>query len=215
MNAQGTAVARLNSAPALVDVALLDDDIDFRRYIEDFLTGEGTYKVRSFAHPEDFLLSLGEAVPDIVLLDLKVGEFQGEKLIEQLRVKHPGVCIIIVTGFPSLESMRTTFRLNVFDYLAKPFSLAQLRHVLNSAVDAFGLGRAAHDRLRHKLGHRLKMMRVERDWSLKDLSSSTKLSVSQISSIERGAHLPSIESFLALCRAFNRRPSEVLASIDF
>jgi FixJ family two-component response regulator len=215
MNAQGTAEARLNSAPALVDVALLDDDIDFRRYIEDFLTGEGTYKVRSSAHPEDFLLSLEESVPDIVLLDLKVGEFQGEKLIEQLRAKHPGVCIIIVTGFPSLESMRATFRLNVFDYLAKPFSLSQLRHVLNSAVDAFGLGRAAHDRLRHKLGHRLKMMRVERDWSLKDLSSSTKLSVSQISSIERGAHLPSIESFLALCRAFGRRPSEVLASIDF
>ena len=59
------------------------------------------------------------------------------------------------------------------------------------------------------------MLRVERDWSLKDLAAATKLSISQISSIERGANLPSIESLLAICRAFDKRPSEVLSAIDF
>ena len=44
---------------------------------------------------------------------------------------------------------------------------------------------------------------------------STALSASQISSIERGANLPSIESLFSICRAFNKRPSEVLGSIDF
>jgi DNA-binding XRE family transcriptional regulator len=38
--------------------------------------------------------------------------------------------------------------------------------------------------------------------------------VSQISAIERGTKLPSIESFLAICRAFEKKPSEV-GSIDF
>ena len=32
---------------------------------------------------------------------------------------------------------------------------------------------------------------------------------------ERGANLPSIESLLAICRAFDKRPSEVLAAIEF
>ncbi|MBV9677010.1 MAG: helix-turn-helix transcriptional regulator, partial [Acidobacteriaceae bacterium] len=45
--------------------------------------------------------------------------------------------------------------------------------------------------------------------------AATKLSVSQISSIERGTNLPSIESFLAISRAFDRKPSQVLADIDF
>ena len=103
----------------------------------------------------------------------------------------------------------------MFDYLSKPFSLAQLRQVLKNAVDAFGLGRPPQDRLRERLGHSIKMMRVERGWSLKDLANQTKLSVSQISSIERGTNLPSIESLLAICRAFERKPSEVLAGIDF
>jgi DNA-binding Xre family transcriptional regulator len=114
-----------------------------------------------------------------------------------------------------MESMRNTFRLQVFDYLAKPFSLAQLRQVLHNAIEAYGLGRTPHDRLRESLGHRIKLMRVERDWSLKDLASATKLSVSQISSIERGANLPSVESLLAICRAFDKRPSEVLTAIGF
>jgi transcriptional regulator with XRE-family HTH domain len=71
------------------------------------------------------------------------------------------------------------------------------------------------DRLRERLGHRVKLLRVERDWSLKDLAAITRLSVSQISSIERGANMPSVESLLAICKAFDKRPSEVLASIDF
>jgi transcriptional regulator with XRE-family HTH domain len=69
--------------------------------------------------------------------------------------------------------------------------------------------------LRERLGHRIKLLRVERDWSLKDLAALTKLSVSQISSIERGANMPSMESLLAIARAFEKRPSDILASIDF
>jgi YesN/AraC family two-component response regulator len=123
--------------------------------------------------------------------------------------------VIVITGYPSLEDMRTTFKLKVFDYLAKPFSLAQLRQVLRNAVEAFGLGQTAQDRLRERLGHAIKLLRVARDWSLKDLAAHTRLSVSQMSAIERGTNLPSIESFLAICRAFEKKPSEVLSSIEF
>ena len=52
-------------------------------------------------------------------------------------------------------------------------------------------------------------------WSLKDLAAQTNLSVSQISAIERGANLPSIECLLAICKAFDKKPSEILVSIDF
>ncbi len=200
---------------ALVDIAVLDDDVDFRNYMEDFLKDEGGYAVRTFGHPDDLFAASESRVPDIVLLDMKMGEFSGDKVLEQLLARWPGLCVIVVTGYPSLEDMRATFRMKVFDYLPKPFSLAQLRQTLSNAVETFGLGRTMQDRLRERLGHRIKMLRVERDWSLKDLAGPTKLSVSQISSIERGAHLPSIESFLAICRAFHKKPSEILASIEF
>jgi FixJ family two-component response regulator len=199
----------------LISVAILDDDLDFRNYLEDLLNDEGLYSVQTFEKPDALYLAAEQRVPDIVLLDMKMGEVRGDKVLEQLLARWPTLCVIIITGFPSLEDMRSTFKMRVFDYLAKPFSLAQLRSTLKNAQETFGLGLPPHDRLRGRLGHRVKMLRAERDWSLKDLSALTKLSVSQISSIERGAHLPSIESLLAICKAFDKRPSEVLASIDF
>ncbi len=199
----------------LATIAILDDDADFRNYLEDFLKDEGSYSVRAFATPPKLFESCEESLPDIVLLDMKMGEANGDKVLEQLLTRWPGLCVIIITGYPSLEDMRTTFKLKVFDYLAKPFSLAQLRQVLKNAVEAFGLGKSPQDRLRDRLGHSIKMLRVERDWSLKDLAIQTKLSVSQISAIERGTNLPSIESLLAISKAFDKKPSEILAGIDF
>ena len=203
------------TADILADIAILDDDLDFRNYMEDFLKDEGSYTVRAFARPADLFRGCEEQVPDIVLLDMKMGDATGDKVLEQLLARWPNLCAIVVTGYPSLEDMRVTFKLKVFDYLAKPFSLAQLRQVLKNAIEAFGLGRTPQDRLRERLGHSIKLLRVSRDWSLKDLATHTKLSVSQISAIERGANLPSIESFLAIARAFDKKPSEILASIDF
>jgi len=199
----------------IASIAVLDDDPDFRTYLEDFLKDEGTFTVRAFGSPRELFESCEESVPDVVLLDMKMGEASGDKVLEQLISQWPSLCVIIITGYPSLEDMRTTFKLKVFDYLAKPFSLAQLRQVLKNAVEAYGLGKSPQDRLRERLGHSIKMLRVERDWSLKDLATQTKLSVSQISAIERGTNLPSIESLLAISKAFDKKPSEILQGIDF
>jgi DNA-binding NtrC family response regulator len=203
------------SAIGHVDIAVLDDDLDFRNYIEDLLRDEGNYTVRTFAEPSELFISADGRVPDIVLLDMKMGSATGEEVVEQLLQRWPELCIVVITGYPSLENMRATFKLRVFDYLAKPFSLAQLRQTLQNAIEQFSLGRTPQDRLRERLGHRIKLLRVERDWSLKDLAAAAKLSVSQISSIERGANLPSVESLLAICRAFERKPSEIFSSIGF
>ena len=208
----GSADSLLNGRVA---IAALDDDADFRNYLEDALKDEPGYAVRTYGRPEDLFAACERRVPDIVLLDMKMGEHRGEKVLEQLKTNYPSLCVVVITGYPSLEDMRTTFKLKVFDYIPKPFSLTQLRQTLQNAVERFGFGRSPQDRLRERLGHRIKMLRVERDWSLKDLAAMTRLSVSQISSIERGANLPSIESLLAISRAFDKRPSEILSYIDF
>jgi DNA-binding NtrC family response regulator len=197
-----------------IQIAILDDDLDFRNYLEDLLRDEG-YDVAAYALPADLMAACEQNMADIVLLDMKMGDVNGGDVADRLLTQYPQLCVIIITGYPSLEDMRATFKRKVFDYLAKPFSLAQLRQVLKNAIEQFGLGRAAHDKLRERLGHRVKMLRVERDWSLKDLAAATRLSVSQISSIERGTNLPSIESLLAISKAFEKRPSEILGSIEF
>ena len=128
-----------------IDVAVLDDDLDFRTYIEDLLRDEGKFSVRTYARPGELFQESEQGAPDIVLLDMKMGEFKGEKVLEQLLGRWPSLCVIVITGYPSLEDMRATFKMKVFDYLAKPFSVQQLRQTLANAIEAFGLGRADYD----------------------------------------------------------------------
>ena len=126
----GGIIATVETAAAretIADIAVLDDDLDFRTYLEDFLKDESVYSVRAFASAPDLYAGCEERSPDIVLLDMKMGDVTGDKVLEQLLTRWPGMCVIIITGYPSLEDMRATFKLKVFDYLSKPFSLAQLR----------------------------------------------------------------------------------------
>lgn len=210
-----TATESASATQTLVEVAVLDDDADFLAYIEDFLAEEGGFAVRTFTHPDDLYAAAEKHRPDIVLLDMKMGPFSGAQVLAELQERWPEVCLIVVTGYPSLEEMRQTFKRKAFDYLAKPFSLAQMRQTLNNAIESYGLGRSPVVRLRENLGRRIKMLRVEHGWSLKDLTKQSGISVSQLSSIERGAHMPSMESLLALTRALDTKPSELLQAIDF
>ncbi len=118
------------TAAGLIDIAVVDDDSDFLNYMEDLLRDEGKYTVRTFEKPERFFAFAEARLPDILLLDMKMAPARGEEVVEQVLARWPDVCIIVVTGYPSLENMRATFKLRVFDYLAKPFSLSQLRQTL-------------------------------------------------------------------------------------
>jgi DNA-binding response OmpR family regulator len=205
------------NAPASVlplSLVALDDDSDFRQYIAAVLEGEG-HEVRVASTPDEFFGHCESRLPDVVLLDIKMGRFNGEDVLSEIRRRWTKLCVIVVTGYPSLDSMRQTFKKDVFDYLAKPFSIDELRRCLAQATAAFGLGQRPQDKLRQELGRHIRLVRTERGWTLKELSETSGVSVSQLSSIERGAHLPSLESLLAIAQALDCRPSAWLDDSGF
>ncbi len=205
--------ADVTTIPPLSIVAL-DDDADFREYLKGFLTGDG-HDVRAVATPDELFLAIESRMPDIVLLDMKMGRHSGENVLLELRKRWPRLCVVVVTGYPSLETMRTTFKQDVFDYLSKPFSADDFRNTLRQAAIAFNLGGRPQDRLRQELGRQIKLARTERAWTLKELSESSGVSVSQLSSIERGAHLPSLESLIAIGSALESNASDWLKAGGF
>jgi len=195
-------------------IVSLDDDADFREYLAGVMAEEG-HELRQAATPAELFALLDAELPDVVLLDMKMGRHSGEAVLADLRAKWDKLCVIVVTGYPSLETMRTTFKQDVYDYLAKPFSLEELRATLAQAAEAYGLGKRPQDRLRAGLGRRMKLARTERGWTLRQLSEASGISVSQLSSIERGAHLPSLESLLGIAQALDATPSGWLSEAGF
>jgi len=202
------------SSNATLSIVALDDDPDFREYTRTMLEAEG-HEVRTAGSPEEFFATVDERAPDVVLLDIKMGRHSGEEVLEEIRRRWPKMCVIVVTGYPSLKTMRQTFKQDVYDYLSKPFSIDELRSLLRQAAMEFNLGGRPQDRLRAALGRQIRLARTERGWTLKELSEVSGVSVSQLSSIERGAHLPSLESLLAISQALSAPASEWFAAAGF
>lgn len=194
-----------------LSILALDDDEDFRQFIVALLEPEG-HEIRAVATPQELFEACRDHLPDIVLLDVKMGRASGEEVLAELRHRWPRLAVVVVTGYPSLEGMRQTFKQEAFDYIAKPFSIEVLRATLAQAVAKLGLGRRPEDRLRVELGRQIRIARTQRGWTLKELSEASEVSVSQLSSIERGAHLASLESLLSIAIALEQRPSEWLAA---
>jgi len=200
--------------PPVLDIIALDDDEDFLEFVSALLTDRG-HTVRTASAAPDCLSLCESRLPDIVLLDMHMGHHSGQQVLEHLHDRWPKLCIIIVTGYPSMDTMRETFKRDAFDYLAKPFSAEQLDRVLMQAAETFALGLRPQDRLRQRLGQRIRMERADRKWTLKELSEHAGVSVSQLSSIERGTHLPSLDSLLLIATALDTKPSAWLAETGF
>jgi DNA-binding NtrC family response regulator len=190
-------------------IMLADDHVLLRNALGRFLETEDCFRVTDVLNDgQELIDKIKEGrIPDVVLLDMKMGRYSGDEVLAEIRKRWSKLCVIVVTGYPTMDNMRQTFKQDVFDYIAKPFSMDELRRSLQQAVTALGLGQRPQDRLRLELGRQVRLARTERSWTLKELSEASNVSVSQLSSIERGAHLPSLESLVAIAIALDRKPS--------
>ena len=72
--------------------------------------------------------------PDLVLLDMRMPGMSGEEVFARLHEAHPGLPIIFLTAFGSVEGAVVAMRNGAFDYLQKPFKREDLLLVVNRAL---------------------------------------------------------------------------------
>ena len=70
---------------------------------------------------------------DVVLLDLRMPGLDGMAVLQTIKEKWPASEVVIITGYPSLETAKEAVRLGAYDYLAKPVGPDD---VVNAAVGA-------------------------------------------------------------------------------
>jgi DNA-binding NtrC family response regulator len=73
---------------------------------------------------------------DGVLLDIRLKDGSGLALLEELRVSHPSLPVIMATAYGDSERTIEAMKLGAFDYLTKPFDLDRLIETLRRAVSA-------------------------------------------------------------------------------
>jgi DNA-binding NtrC family response regulator len=71
---------------------------------------------------------------DLVLLDLRMPGLDGMSVLRMIKQRWPESEVVVITGYPSVETAKEAIRLGAYDYLAKPVDPDQVIKVANCAI---------------------------------------------------------------------------------
>lgn len=114
-------------------ILVIDDEAVVCDSFNRILSGKG-YKVDTRTKPKEGLAWAVSNDYDLVFLDLRMDEMDGIDLFYNLKGKKPDLPVIIVTGYPSVDTAVESIKLGVTDYLLKPFTPAEIIKSVKRAI---------------------------------------------------------------------------------
>lgn len=114
-------------------VLVVDDELLIRDLLYDFFSSHG-WQITVAESGEKALEVMQQRKVDLLLTDIKMPEIDGLTLAEQAKKEHPDLPVILMTGYPSVETAVAGLRLKVDDYVIKPFNIHQLHKLAESKV---------------------------------------------------------------------------------
>ena len=123
-------------------IVVIDDEAALGENIQRMLRAPGTM-VSAYTDPAKGLAECITNPPDLLLLDMRMPGISGNEVFARLHEAHPGLPIVFLTAFGSVESAVLAMRNGAFDYLQKPFKKEDLLLVVRRAL--------AHASLEHEV----------------------------------------------------------------
>ncbi|MFO1518078.1 MAG: sigma-54 dependent transcriptional regulator [bacterium] len=117
------------SQAAALRVLLVDDDNNIRRTLSVILQENQCYVAQAGSVPEALRL-IREQPFDCLLTDFRMEDQTGLDLIQNAKQIQPRLLMIVMTAYASIENAVSVIKEGAFDYLPKPFTNAQLLHLL-------------------------------------------------------------------------------------
>jgi DNA-binding NtrC family response regulator len=106
-------------------ILIVDDDPSIRRTMSVILQHEG-YVVDTAENGEEAIAKSAENFYNLALIDIRLPDMEGTKLLTLLRETVPRMIKIIMTGFPVLDNAVEAINRGVDGYLTKPMSTEKL-----------------------------------------------------------------------------------------
>jgi NtrC-family two-component system response regulator AlgB len=123
-------------------VLVIDDEANIRTMLRVCLEGAG-YTVALAPSGEAGVAAARRAPPDLCLVDLRMGAMDGLATARALAQESPTTAVVLMTAYATIDNAVDAMRAGAVDYLAKPFTPAQVLHTVDKVL--------AQTRLRHEL----------------------------------------------------------------
>ena len=115
-------------------VLLVEDEPPLRQAIAEQLSDRG-YHVQEADSGEAALTYLSEFAFDIIITDLRLPGVDGATLVQSAVDRYPEIVAIVVTGYGTVKDAVAAIKRGAWDFVAKPFQIDELLHVMDSALE--------------------------------------------------------------------------------
>ncbi len=116
-----------------IKVLVVDDDEVVRLSYQRSLQAAHCH-VEAVLNGEDALRALEHQCFDVVLLDLRMPGMDGMSVLKAIKQTWPKSEVLVITGYPTVESAKEAVRLGAYDYLAKPVGPAEVINAASGAI---------------------------------------------------------------------------------
>ncbi len=114
-------------------ILLVEDETVVREALRDWLIEDG-YVVECVESGEEALERIKKEEFGVIVLDLKLPGIDGLQVFEEAKELEPETKGIIITAYPSKETLEKAKRLGLLDYLVKPFKVEDLEKIIAGAL---------------------------------------------------------------------------------
>nr|WP_205695340.1 sigma-54 dependent transcriptional regulator [Corallincola luteus] len=123
----------------MASIMIVEDSQSLALVYQSYLKQEG-YRVSHHASGKSALAALDRQVPDLMLLDLKLPDMDGQSILEFVAEQKLNVAVVVITAHGSLENAIEAMRLGARDFLLKPVSKARLLVTVENTLRLSELG---------------------------------------------------------------------------
>jgi NtrC-family two-component system response regulator AlgB len=119
-------------------VLIVDDELNIRKTLTINLETEG-HRVTAVSNFQDGLVEASRRSFDLAFVDLRLGTDDGLDLIPVLLAATPGLKIIVITAYASIDTAVEAMRRGATDYIPKPFTPAQINMAVRKVFEVRSL----------------------------------------------------------------------------
>jgi CheY-like chemotaxis protein len=150
----------------------------------------------------------------LIVMDYVIPGLEPDQVFGWIRDNQPDANIVVVTGYPSVDSALNCLRARTYDYVTKPFQVDHLREIVIRCLESKGLLRMTEEALRESLGAAIRERRKGLGFTLSNMSERTGVSLGYLSQIELGKNSASIETLYRICLALGIKMSELFTAVQ-
>jgi DNA-binding NtrC family response regulator len=121
----------VTTAPVLL---VADDDPVVRDFLAEVLRREG-YQVRAVSGGEECVRLAATEAFDLALVDLRMPDLGGVDVLKRLATLQPGVPVLILTAFATMETAIEAIQAGAWDYLSKPVRVEEVEVTVRRALE--------------------------------------------------------------------------------